>query len=589
MDIKFGYPRPLRRRKLAYAALDQIGWTHLVLNFRLKVGNVGSLTKGGKNFNQNTWTGRMPLSTRELYSIYGELQRLILCCLQLILQGLTPVKCEDGNLWRCVKNLRKVSEASHNLTRWVFPKIVGFPPKSSISNRGFHYYKPSILVCFPLFLETPKYDPPWVYRSQKAPPVPIEFVFHGLSPLERQVQCDWWGLFQTRIRASCYDLTKTETNWVSVARRPPDFMTILWSKSISAPNEVWQLKSEHFHRHLCMSLTLSHGKVAKGREGRFCKLPKTKCGAYEAIPISAWAIYLQTKMWNQSSCGKKEWLLFASVSMSHPLISVDQIDDKHSFSAWSFLLIGDFRMLAASQAGTVTGMTRKNYHGFGCNLDTPAIKFPIWWNGEAIPNLAKTVPKKTPQPLVPNKKNAPSLMPWEPARFSNLTFPTSLWVGQTAQTAHSFIESINPSRSSWRVAWRPGWVEKLGGKPPVFLVMVVAPLKTITNTIIMESPLISHDNLTHPQQVPKWCSWSLHHWDWCLSPVSSWKVVPRTKCFIRNLGPVIFVNPLRLPVPPRTHFGHRTQPHLRSCKQESQAQSNPILANKMRPRSNAGP
>lgn len=45
-------------------------------------------------------------------------------------------------------------------------------------------------------------------------------------------------------------------------------------------------------------------------------------------------------------------------------------------------------------------------------------------------------------------------MPWGPARFSNLTFPTSLWVGQTAQTAHSFIESINPSRSSWRVAWR---------------------------------------------------------------------------------------------------------------------------------------
>ena len=88
----------------------------------------------------------MPLSTRELYSIYGELQRLILCCLQLILQGLTPVKCEDGNLWRCVKNLHKVSEGSHNLTRWVFPKIVGFPPKSCILI-GFSIinYKPSIL------------------------------------------------------------------------------------------------------------------------------------------------------------------------------------------------------------------------------------------------------------------------------------------------------------------------------------------------------------------------------------------------------------------------------------------------------------
>ena len=125
--------------------------------------------------NQNTWTGRMPLSTRELYSIYGELQRLILCCLQLILQGLTPVKCEDGNLWRCVKNLHKVSEGSHNLTRWVFPKIVGFPPKSCILI-GFSIinYKPSILG--PLESTPPS----------KFPPVPIEFVFHGLPPLELQ-------------------------------------------------------------------------------------------------------------------------------------------------------------------------------------------------------------------------------------------------------------------------------------------------------------------------------------------------------------------------------------------------------------------
>ena len=176
-------------------------------------------------------------------------------------------------------------------------------------------------------------------------------------------------------------------------------------------------------------------------------------------------------------------------------------------------------------------------------------------------------------------------MPWGPARFSNLTFPTSLWVGQTAQTAHSFIESINPSRSSWRVAWRPGWVEKLGGKPPVFLVMVVAPLKTITNTIIMESPLISHDNLTHPQQVPKWCSWSLH-WDWCLQLEPN--VVPRTIVYETWVLWYLWTH-YDCQYHPRTHFGHRTQPHLRSCKQESQAQSNPILANKMRPRSNAGP
>ena len=40
-----------------------------------------------------------------------------------------------------------------NFVIWVFPKIVGFPPKSSIKNRVFHD-KPSILEVFPLFLET---------------------------------------------------------------------------------------------------------------------------------------------------------------------------------------------------------------------------------------------------------------------------------------------------------------------------------------------------------------------------------------------------------------------------------------------------
>ena len=33
---------------------------------------------------------------------------------------------------------------------WMFPKIVGFPPKSSILIGVFHY-KPSILGCFPIF------------------------------------------------------------------------------------------------------------------------------------------------------------------------------------------------------------------------------------------------------------------------------------------------------------------------------------------------------------------------------------------------------------------------------------------------------
>ena len=37
---------------------------------------------------------------------------------------------------------------------WMFPKIVGFPPKSSISiNRVFHC-NPSILGCFPIFGNT---------------------------------------------------------------------------------------------------------------------------------------------------------------------------------------------------------------------------------------------------------------------------------------------------------------------------------------------------------------------------------------------------------------------------------------------------
>ena len=46
----------------------------------------------------------------------------------------------------------------------VFPKIVGFPPKSSICSLGFPSFPPSILVVFPLFLETSIYlDPVWLH------------------------------------------------------------------------------------------------------------------------------------------------------------------------------------------------------------------------------------------------------------------------------------------------------------------------------------------------------------------------------------------------------------------------------------------
>ena len=50
--------------------------------------------------------------------------------------------------------------------KWVFPKMVGFPPKSSNSNRVFHY-KSSILGETPLFLETPKCLKMLLPESQK--------------------------------------------------------------------------------------------------------------------------------------------------------------------------------------------------------------------------------------------------------------------------------------------------------------------------------------------------------------------------------------------------------------------------------------
>ena len=46
-------------------------------------------------------------------------------------------------------------DRSHGIGIWMFPKIVGFPPKSSILIGVFPLFSPSILGVFPLFLETP--------------------------------------------------------------------------------------------------------------------------------------------------------------------------------------------------------------------------------------------------------------------------------------------------------------------------------------------------------------------------------------------------------------------------------------------------
>ena len=40
----------------------------------------------------------------------------------------------------------------------MFPKIVGFPPKSPIFNMGFPLFSPSILGYIPYFWETPIYE-----------------------------------------------------------------------------------------------------------------------------------------------------------------------------------------------------------------------------------------------------------------------------------------------------------------------------------------------------------------------------------------------------------------------------------------------
>ena len=54
------------------------------------------------------------------------------------------------------------------INMWVFPKIVGFPPKSSIL-MGFFHYKPSILG-YPYFWKHPcVYAPPLPNNSMPAP------------------------------------------------------------------------------------------------------------------------------------------------------------------------------------------------------------------------------------------------------------------------------------------------------------------------------------------------------------------------------------------------------------------------------------
>ena len=57
---------------------------------------------------------------------------------------------------------------------WMFPKIGGFPPKSSINNRVFHYVHHPFWVFSPFFLETPMYSPPfWLNYHRFWDPVAI--------------------------------------------------------------------------------------------------------------------------------------------------------------------------------------------------------------------------------------------------------------------------------------------------------------------------------------------------------------------------------------------------------------------------------
>ena len=58
---------------------------------------------------------------------------------------------------------------AQNKPFWVFPKIMGFPPKSSISNRVFPSFSPSILGGFPAILGNPHIFPSVLLRYFVAP------------------------------------------------------------------------------------------------------------------------------------------------------------------------------------------------------------------------------------------------------------------------------------------------------------------------------------------------------------------------------------------------------------------------------------
>lgn len=180
MDIKFGYPRPLRRRKLAYAALDQIGWMHLVLNFRLKVGNVGSLTKGGKNFNRSKHLNR--------------------------------------------ENALKYQRTIEYIWRTATPHLV-LPSAHPARTYAWSNAKMEIYGDASILGKVSRFPQPNKIAPSKGHPCLSSLSF---------TDCRLWSCFwciggdnSERIRSSCYDLTKTETSRVSVAHTTMDYL-ISW-------------------------------------------------------------------------------------------------------------------------------------------------------------------------------------------------------------------------------------------------------------------------------------------------------------------------------------------------------------------------
>ena len=83
----------------------------------------------------------------------------------------------EKSSWTCPnKSNRSTSSAeltqqneAQNKPFWVFPKIMGFPPKSSISNRVFPSFSPSILGGFPAILGNPHIFPSVLLRYFVAP------------------------------------------------------------------------------------------------------------------------------------------------------------------------------------------------------------------------------------------------------------------------------------------------------------------------------------------------------------------------------------------------------------------------------------